>query len=342
MSGETLTLFEAAETESVPPGYKQTGVGVIPEDWESVALADLSFFITKGATPTTYGFEWKREGVLFLRSECVSENGLDLTQSMFIGTDAHYALRRSEVSNGDLLMTITGNIGRVVWLRDIASEMNVNQHIARIRLISENTDVGFVFHFLSQPIVRKNYDSITTGQAYPQISLTQVRETRIHLPPLPEQRAIAAALSDVDALISSLDRLISKKRAVKTAAMQQLLTGKRRLPGFSGEWETKRLGDIGMFSKGRGLSKNELDTSGVIPAIPYTAIYTDFDEVIKTAQIVNFVADTSTAVVINSPHLLIAGSSNMLENIGKVAAFTGNRETAIGGDIILLNAWCEL
>ena len=65
------------------------------------------------------------------------------------------------------------------------------------------------------------------------------------VPPLPEQRAIAAALSDVDALLDGLERLIAKKRDLKQAAMQQLLTGKTRLPGFSGEWEVKRLGDFG-------------------------------------------------------------------------------------------------
>jgi type I restriction enzyme S subunit len=69
-----------------------------------------------------------------------------------------------------------------------------------------------------------------------------IKALAIPIPPLPEQQAIAAALSDVDALISALDTLIAKKRAIKTAAMQQLLTGKQRLPGFSGAWEVKRPG----------------------------------------------------------------------------------------------------
>ena len=72
-------------------------------------------------------------------------------------------------------------------------------------------------------------------------------------PPLHEQRAIAAALSEVDDLISALDKLIAKKRVVKTAAMQQLLTGKQRLPGFSGEWEVKRLGDVARADRCVGL-----------------------------------------------------------------------------------------
>jgi type I restriction enzyme S subunit len=79
------------------PGYKQTEVGVIPEDWDIEYLETLCAFITKGSTPTTYGFKWERTGILFLRSECVSESGLDLDQSMFISTEAHAALRRSEV-----------------------------------------------------------------------------------------------------------------------------------------------------------------------------------------------------------------------------------------------------
>ena len=75
----------------------------------------------------------------------------------------------------------------------------------------------------------------------------------VAMPTLAEQRAIAAALSDVDALLAKLDQLIAKKRDLKQAAMQQLLTGQTRLPGFSGEWEVKRLGDVGTFDR-RGVS----------------------------------------------------------------------------------------
>jgi type I restriction enzyme S subunit len=88
------------------PTYKQTEVGEIPEDWEPTPLGLISAFITKGATPTTYGFEWVNDGVLFLRSECVSEQGLDLTQSMFITPEAHNVLKRGEVRAGDILITI--------------------------------------------------------------------------------------------------------------------------------------------------------------------------------------------------------------------------------------------
>jgi type I restriction enzyme S subunit len=219
-------------------------VTLIPKDWQTKPLKLVSAFISKGATPTTYGFKWTRDGVLFLRSECVSEYGLDLSQSMFISPEAHTALMRGEVRSGDILMTITGNVGRVIFLDEKFGFANTNQHIARIRIVDPNVYAGYIYHYLSQSSIRKYYSSIITGQAYPQISLTQVRDTEVPIPPLKEQEAIATALSDADALIEALEQLIAKKRLVKQGAMQELLTGKRRLSGFTKKWETKKLGDV--------------------------------------------------------------------------------------------------
>jgi type I restriction enzyme, S subunit len=163
---------------------------------------------------------------------------------MFISPAAHALLRRSEVCDGDLLMTITGNVGRVVFLSDVNCA-NVNQHIARVRINSTHVDRKYVYYFLSQPSVRKYFNTITTGQAYPQISLKQVRDRIVYFSPTKtEQEAIAEALSDADALIESLEQLIAKKRQIKQGAMQELLTGKKRLPGFGGDWEVLTFGDV--------------------------------------------------------------------------------------------------
>jgi len=246
----------------VRPGYKQTEVGMIPEDWTLCNLASLSAFITKGSTPTTYGFKWQQSGVLFLRSECVSEDGLDLSQSMRISAAAHTSQRRSQVKDGDLLMTITGNVGRVILFRN-PEEANINQHIARVRIRSSQASRDFVYQFLALPQCRKRFSLITTGQAYPQISLKQVREAPVTLPPtLAEQELIAEALSDTDALIDSLEQLLAKKRQLKQGAMQELLTGNRRLPGFSGEWDLRALGEIATTTKGNQLSSSLMTEHG--------------------------------------------------------------------------------
>lgn len=215
----------------------------------SKTLGDISAFITKGATPTTYGYKWQSLGVPFLRSECVSSRGLDMRQSMFISESADHALRRSRVEDGDILMTITGNVGRVVRLSGVGGA-NINQHIARVRIRDSAFDPGFIYHFLSQDAMREHFESIVTGQAYPQISLAQVRATTVPEVSLVDQKAIAATLDSADALIASLERLIAKKRAIKQGMFQELLAGKARLPGFTGPRLDYRLGEIARVKTG--------------------------------------------------------------------------------------------
>jgi type I restriction enzyme, S subunit len=197
--------------------------------WQTRRVSSFSAFVTKGATPTTYGFKWEADGVRFLRSECVSAQGLDLTESMFISEHAHSMLIRGEVRPGDILITITGNVGRVVLLDSNIGVANINQHIARIRVNDAAVSPAYVFHWLSQPGVRQHLGTIMTGQAYPQISLKQVRETQIPLGSLAEQTAIAAVLSDMDAELATLESRRDKTRSLKQGMMQELLTGRIRL-----------------------------------------------------------------------------------------------------------------
>jgi type I restriction enzyme S subunit len=314
----------------VKPGYKQTEVGVIPDEWGTVRLADVSAFITKGSTPTTYGFGWQSSGVLFLRSECVSPEGLDLAQSMFISTEAHRTLRRSTVHSNDLLITITGNVGRVVKLPEGLGEANINQHIARIRIVDESTHAGWVYHFLSQPVVRRHFEKITTGQAYPQISLVQVRDAVIPRPVVAEQRAIAAALGDVDALLGGLDRLIAKKRGLKQAAMQQLLTGQTRLPGFSGEWEVKRLGDHVTFLRNGVNSRAELLPEGRVRYLHYGDIHASADSFLSP-QTMPSLPDAKAARLdrLRDGDLIFADASEDIAGVCKSVELRDTRDTEV-------------
>src|SRR6266571_9531128 len=102
-------------------------------------------------------------------------------------------------------------------------------------------DERFAYYFLKT----LNLTDYNSGSAQPSLNRNYIHPMLIKIPPLPEQQAIAAVLSDVDALIASLDTIIGKKRDIKQATMQQLLTGKTRLPGFSGERKVKKLGEIG-------------------------------------------------------------------------------------------------
>ncbi len=116
---------------------------------------------------------------------------------------------------------------------------------------SAAVDSGFLQRVLSSPTIISAIEDSSVGSTMINLNQSTLRELVVQAPPLPEQRAIAAALSDVDALLAKLDALIAKKRDLKQAAMQQLLTGQTRLPGFSGEWEVKNLPDVCRFRSGK-------------------------------------------------------------------------------------------
>src|SRR5690606_16101666 len=122
-------------------------IGDIPQSWELVPLGDVCAHITKGATPTTYGYQWIEngdDGVLFLRSECVSETGFQLSGSERIPELAHASMSRSEIRGGDVLVTITGNVGRVGQVPKEIKRANINQHLARIRVEARDLSQDFV------------------------------------------------------------------------------------------------------------------------------------------------------------------------------------------------------
>lgn len=302
------------------------------EDSE-VLLSEISSFITKGATPTTYGFNWQSSGIPFLRSECVSSAGLDLRQSKFISEGANKALRRSQVNDGDILMTITGNVGRVVRLTNLGLA-NINQHIARIRVSDEQFDPGYVFHYLSQPHIRTYFESITTGQAYPQISLVQVRQTKICAINLKQQREIAKCLDDCDQLISSIESLISKKNEIKRGMMQQLLAGQSRLPSYQGEWSELSLGDVAIGTRGSGLSKSAILADALTPCLLYGELFTTYGPIIESVK--SYTAEVS-GVQSAGGEVLIPGSTTTTAKDLATASALLQRGVLIGGDVNIIS-----
>ncbi|EGR3864906.1 Type I restriction-modification system, specificity subunit S [Vibrio cholerae] len=210
-----------------------------PSDWDIKNLENIATFITKGATPTTYGFEWVEESsdsIPFLRSECVTANGFNRKGMNFISKKAHVTMGRSKIKSGDILMTITGNIGRIATLPDEIPEANINQHIAKISVI-DGVSSSYVAQALQQERYNRYYERILTGQAYPQISLKQVRETPILLPPHPEQQKIAEVLSTVDKKIDLIDQKIAETEKLKTGLMQKLFSEGVGVQDENGNWQ---------------------------------------------------------------------------------------------------------
>ena len=163
--------------------------------------------------------------------------------------------------------------------------------------------------------------------------IAEYQNIRLSVPNYDEQIAIASALSDVDELLGSLDALIAKKRDVKHGAMDELLTGKNRLPGFRGKWEKRRLGQLGWFTKGRGIKRDDVSSFGV-PCIRYGELYTRYtDNIVHPIDRIPLEV-AAGALAISKGVLLFAGSGETASDIGRCAAYLGDEQAYAGGDII--------
>ena len=252
----------------VRPGYKQTEVGAIPEKWEVKPLGKLSEFVTSGSRG--WAKHYSDTGPVFVRSQNIRDGRLDFTDQQCVTPPAGSEGNRTRLNRHDLLITITGNsVGNVAWVERDLREAYISQHIGLVRL-SEPSLAEYVCLFLSpgSPGNRQIWAS-QTGQSKPGLNLKNLQDFWVALPSPPERCAIATTLRDVDALLDTLGRLIAKKRDLQQGAMQELLTGAKRLAGFDGDWNVKQLGGVSSFHKGRGLAKSDLDPFGLEPCIHY-------------------------------------------------------------------------
>lgn len=233
----------------VRPGYKPTEVGVVPENWDVRTLLDLA--------------ERKKELIDdgdWVEAEFLTDRGIRLIQTgnigegeftdreakKYISQESFKKLRCKDLQVGDILICrLAEPAGRACVLRDIGEDRMITAvDVTIFRPPAAIADRHFLVSVFTTPRWYQTVAERCGGSTRTRISRGELGKISVPLPPLPEQRAIAAALGDVDALLGGLDRLIAKKRDLKRAAMQQLLTGQTRLPGFRGEWDTVALGQI--------------------------------------------------------------------------------------------------
>jgi type I restriction enzyme S subunit len=218
------------------PGYKQTEVGVIPRDWRVATVRELASIKTgKRNTEDRVG-----DGVypFFVRSQVVERIN-------------------SYSSDGEAVLTAGDGVGTGNVFHYIQGRFDFHQRVYRISDFSPELNGFFFFLYFSSHF----YDrimSMTAKSSVDSVRMEMIADMAIPVAPLPEQRAIAAALGDVDALLGALTQLIAKKREVKQAAIQQLLTGQTRLPGFNGEWEVKYMKDIAPLQRGFDLPTSKI------------------------------------------------------------------------------------
>lgn len=258
MSKEQLAVKEASarysvsvtKTQGVPTGYQRTEVGVIPEDWDIKTLGSITTLLTNGFVGKVTDFYVESDdGILYIQGYNVEENGFNLHGIKRVSKKFHAQHKKSCLQSGDLLTIQTGDIGVTAVVSDQLAGANCHALVIS-RLDRQSADPVFYCQYFNSEKGRAAFKEIETGSTMKHLNVGDMVRLFLPSPSLPEQRVIATALSDVDALIAALDKLIAKKRAIKTAAMQQLLTGKQRLPEFGGEWGVVRLGTYLKFQVG--------------------------------------------------------------------------------------------
>ena len=257
---------QADRSEMVPTGYKKTNVGMIPEDWRALAIGLIANVI-RGASPRPIDSPvWfdSHSKIGWLRISDVTDSGkflFDTTQNLSAAGIAN----SRPVKSGSLVMSICATVGRPIITRK-----DVCIHDGFVVFDNLKADKEYLYYVLlnMEPSWSKH------GQTGSQMNLNTglIRSTSVPLPPLAEQRAISEALSDVDESLAALEALIAKKRAFKQAAIQQLITGKTRLPGFCGAWKTKLLGEIGEIS-GAGVDKKSNPNDIPVRLVNYLDVY---------------------------------------------------------------------
>jgi len=249
--------------------FKQTEVGMIPSDWDVKPLDKFANLITKGTTPTSIGDNFVDNGVNFVKIESLTKfSEIDCTKVAYISENTHKKLFRSQLQTNDLLVSIAGALGRTAIVKQSDLPANTNQALSLVRLKKDCLlDVGYLKEWINSNIVQSFIADKTVVGAQPNISLQNVRDFPIATPPFEEQKRIAQALSDVDAVISTTEKLIAKKKALKQGAMQQLLTGKVRL-GFQTKDERRKTSDFTCHSGAEGdriQGKYKMTELGLIP-----------------------------------------------------------------------------
>lgn len=230
-------------------GMKQTEIGLIPEDWEVKKLGSIAFITKLAGFEYSKHFNSYKDGgeIIVVRGTNITNNKLDLTDTKYIPRKVSDFLYRSKLSKGDLVFAYVGTIGPIYLIGE-NDRFHLGPNTAKIRIEDKDVSTRFIYNYFLSEFIRKEIDDRISVGAQPSLSMTKIRDFSLPLPPLPEQEAIAGALSDADAWIESLEQLIAKKRLIKQGAMQDLLTPKEG-------WEVKKLGDLFEISAGGDLVK---------------------------------------------------------------------------------------
>lgn len=296
------------------PGYKQTEIGVIPEDWDIGTLKEA--FPKLDAGVSVNSDESAYSDYYVLKTSAV-RNGIVNTKEAKPVVRADYPRLKCPVKKGSIIisrMNTPSMVGECGFSAEEASNTFLPDRLWQV----DPSAPDYNFQWLNYLLNTEKYSAAIratatgTSNSMKNIAKDRLLEISIPKPTLPEQQRIAEALSDMDELIASLEKLIAKKKAIKQGAMQELLTGKRRQPEFSGEWNAVELRKLGRFVGGGTPSTNNLDWwKGKTPWISSSDLEENQIRTIKMSRHI-----TEEAIAHSATNLCPAGAILVVSRVG--------------------------
>lgn len=300
--------------------------------WQEVKIGDCAT-ISRGGSPRPIKeyITTDPAGLNWLRIGDIDKDG------KYIDKTAEKIKREGQnmttiVHEGDLILSNSMSFGRPYISRITTC---IHDGWLAFKNLSNEVERDFLYYLLLSEKIQNNFKNISAGSGVQNLKKETVQNIQISLPPLLEQKRIVAVLETWDMAIESIEKKIELKEQIKKGLMQQLLTGKKRLPGFGGEWRTIAFGDVGIFFKGKGISKKELVKEGVA-AIRYGELYSKHNIKIKTIH--SYISEemTLSLVQIEKGDILFAGSGETIDEIGKSAVYQSEDDCYVGGDTIIV------
>ncbi|GKR02783.1 type I restriction-modification enzyme, S subunit [Aeromonas caviae] len=263
---------EMAAKQIIPAGYKLSEAGIIPEDWEALPLG--------GICKVQGGFAFKSErfkktGVPILRISNIQSGYLDVNEVVYYSVGEKIP-KQFEVNDGDALIAMSGATTGKVGIYNENGVAYLNQRVGKF-VLHGNADIRYIQHVVGSDLYKIALNNMLEQGAQPNISSSQLERIVIRKPTIEiEQKIIADVLSDTDKLIACLAQLIAKKQAIKTATMQQLLTGRTRLPQFAlrpdGTPKGYKSSELGQIPEDWGINSINKVGSIITGSTPPTAV----------------------------------------------------------------------
>lgn len=265
----------------VKPGYKQTEIGIIPEEWE---IRPLHTVTDKIGDVDHWMPESAPYGVPYIMTGNLNENGtINFDNTKLISkTDFLRLSKKIKTEFGDIIFARYASVGRVVYV-DVNTDFVVSYACATIKPSSE-VEGKYLFYALKNQSTVQQIENIINDGTQKNIGVKSLQNVWVIIPTKQEIKSIIDALSDVDLCLTIAEKELTKQKAIKQGAMQELLTGKKRLSGFIREWQHFIFGELFDFVPNNAFTRAQMSESGKVKNIHYGDILTKYGAYVNSSS----------------------------------------------------------